>query len=822
MSFSLRLFGAPGVHGPNGPLSGRIAQRHPLALLAVLAAAPSATASRDRLLGLLWPDSDTERARALLNVAVHAVRKAMGEGALVSVGGSLQLDETVVRSDLRAFTDAVARGDSQAAVQAYAGPFLDGFYLDAEEFDGWVDAERAALAARFADALERLAERAEAAGDGVEAAGWWKRRAGHDPCDSRVALRLMQALAATGDRAGAIQHARVHQALLSDALGAAPAPEVAALAERLRTEPPPAEPQAQPAERNRADGEIRGGEDHPAAASIEPVPAVRGEESSGTESIPSAPAAPPLAETVRHARPPASTRKAVRRRAMQGRSRAMRRPRRAALAWGAALILAGAAGAALWTGGGRIRLLGAAETVAPEGPVVAVLPFAQRGAEGGSPVLGDGMSEEIITALARLPTMRVVARTSAFAFRDSALDVREIGKRLGARYVLEGSVGGAGDRLHIHALLVSVQDGVQVWSGSFDRAPGEVFAVQDEIARGIVGALRPRLPRRPLVNPPTDDLEAYDLYLEARQSSSRRTLEGLVRGIELLNQAIARDSAFAEAYAGLAECHTLLVTYGAASPREGYPRARQAAEQALRLDPSLAEAHAALALVRMYFERDWRAAGREFQAALREKPGYATARHWYATWLSYQGRYDEALAAIGEAQLLDPYSVTMYTGASTILYYAQRYDESIDKARAALVVDPGFWLAYLQMGAVYAQQGRYDEALASVERARRLSGGHPLPEALRGYVLARAGRRDQALAVIGALQAQGRRRYVSPAYVAAIHTGLGDADAALQWLERAYEGNDDWAVYLAVEPVFEPLRNDPRFIDLLARVERGR
>jgi TolB-like protein/DNA-binding SARP family transcriptional activator/tetratricopeptide (TPR) repeat protein len=807
MSFSLRLFGAPGVDGPDGPLSGRIAQRHPLALLAVLAAAPSATASRDRLLGLLWPESHPERARALLNVAVHAVRKAMGEGAVVSVGGSLQLDEAVVRSDLRAFADAVARGDDEAAVQAYAGPFLDGFYLDAEGFDGWVDGERATLAARFADALERLAEGAEAAGDAVRAAGWWKRRAGHDPCDSRVALRLMQALATTGDRAGAIQHARVHEALLRDALGAAPAPEVAAFAERLRTEPAPAAPAADP----RADGEARvaAADPAPASASIDPAP-VAGEE----EAEASAPVASLSTEVGEDARHPSSPRTATRR--WRGRRRRM------AVAWGASLALAGAASAALWTEGGRIRMLGAAETLPPEGPVVAVLPFADRGREGGSELLGDGMSEEIITALARLSTMRVVARTSAFAFRDSALDVREIGARLGARYVLEGSVGSAGDRLRIHALLVSVEDGVQVWSGSYDRAPGEVFAVQDEIARGIVGALRPRVAQRPLVRPPTDDLEAYDLYLEARQSSSRRTLEGLVQGIELLNQAVARDSAFAEAYAGLAECHTLLVTYGAVSPREGYPRARRAAERALRLDPSLAEAHAALALVRMYFERDWRAAGREFQAALREKPGYATARHWYATWLSYQGRFDEALAAIAEAQRLDPYSVTMYTGSSTILYYAQRYDASIDRARAALVIDPGFWLSYLQMAAVYAQQGRYDEALASVERARRLSSGHPLPEALRGYVLARAGRRDEALAIIRALEAQGSRRYVSPAYAAAIYTGLGDADAALRWLERAYEANDDWAVYLAVEPVFEPLRNDPRFVNLLARVERGR
>jgi len=794
MSFSLRLFGAPGVDGPDGPLGGRIAQRHPLALLALLAAAPSATASRERLLGLLWPDSDTDRARGLLNVAVHALRKALGEGAVVSVGASLQLDESIVHSDLRAFGDALARGEPERAVEAYAGPFLDGFYLDAEVFDGWAEGERARLAGLFAEALERLAETAGEAGDAVRAAAWWKRRAGHDPCDGRVALRLMQALAAAGDRAGAIQHARVHEALLRDSLGAAPDPEVAALAERLRTEPTPPPPSAPPAEAS--------------------APALAPSASIAAAHLPG-PSPNPAAERGDvEARPP-STGTAGRR----PRRRA-RRSRRVAVMWGASLLLVAAA--ALWLGGARVDVyaLSTAEAL-PRGPVVAVLPFADRGS--GDAPLGDGMSEEIITALARLPTMRVVARTSAFAFRDSTLDVREIGARLGASYVLEGSVGSEGGRLHIHALLVSVDDGVQVWSGSYDREPQAVFAVQDEIARGIVGALRPRLAgRRALVRPPTDDLEAYDLYLQARQASGRRTLEGLTRGIELMQQAVARDSTFAEAYAGLAECHTLLVTYGASPPREGYPRAREAAEHALRLDPSLAEAHAALALVRMYFERDWRGAGREFQAALRQKPGYATARHWYATWLSYQGRHDEAVAAIDEAQRLDPFSAVVHTGGSTILYYAQRYDESIDRAHAALLIDPGFWLAYLQMGAAYAQQGRYPEALAQVERARRLSRGHPLTEGVRGYVLAVSGRADEARAVLRQLEAQAGPRYVSPAYAAAIYTGLGQPDEAIRWLERAFKASDDWAVYMAVEPVFEPLRSDPRFTRLLARVENGR
>jgi TolB-like protein/DNA-binding SARP family transcriptional activator/tetratricopeptide (TPR) repeat protein len=848
---TLRLFGASGVHGPDGPLGGRIAQRHPLALLALLAAAPSATLSREKLLGLLWPDSDTERARGLLNVAVHTVRKALGEAALVSVGGSLQLDEARVPSDLRAFTDALAAGEPERAVDVCAGPFLDGFYLDAEAFDGWAEGERARLAALHADALERLAETAEAAGDAVRAAAWWRRRAVHDPCDARVALRLMEALAAAGDRAGAIQHARVHEALLLQSVGAAPDAGVLALAERLRTDPAPAPEAAHPPRGPRgtalpafapstvAAGLIAAVERIASAASAaatEPSAPVertasigwggssgwggRHRVGSGAAGCASFPAfvdggklierrAPTLPSTFRRRQPRVS--------------------RPALMAAAVLALVTGGAAAALYRRADEVPAMGTAAVKDAAGPVIAVLPFADRSPARDQGWRGDEVSEEIIAALARLPWLGVTARTSAFAFRDSSLTVHEIGSRLRADYVLEGSVSVVGDRLRITALLVGVAGtGAVAWSGTFDRDPRDeagLLAVQDEIARGVAVALRPRGNEAgsSLVRPTTNDWEAYALYRRARSAWGRRTAQGLADGVALLGEAVARDSTFAEAYAGLAECYALLVAYGAWPPQEGYPRARAAAQQALRLDPTVAEAHAALALVHLYFDGDWRAADGAFARALRLKPGNAAVRQWHATYLAYQERWDEALLELRRAERLDPHSAAIQTAGGTILYYAGRYDGAIDRSRTALVMDPGAWPAHLQLAGALAQQGRYDEALAEVELAKRHSQGQALPDALRGYVLAVSGRHAEAREVIRALQAGGAGRpYVSPAYVAAVYTGLGETDAAFAWLERALQTRDDWVVYAAVEPVFAPLRTDPRFTALTRRIAAGR
>jgi TolB-like protein/DNA-binding SARP family transcriptional activator/tetratricopeptide (TPR) repeat protein len=817
---TLRLFGAPGVDGPEGPLGGRIAQRHPLALLALLAAAPSATLSREKLFGLLWPDSDTDRARGLLNVAVHTVRKALGEAALVSVGGSLQLDEARVPSDLRAFTDAFAAGEPERAVDAYAGPFLDGFYLDAEAFDGWAEGERARLAVLHADALERLAETAEAGGDAVRAAAWWRRRAVHDPCDARVALRLMQALAAAGDRAGAIQHARVHETLLHQSVGAAPDAAVAALAERLRTDPEPAHSPHVP----EVAGSSVSAESIGPAVSAEPAASAgRREASEGIASADRTSSAGPAASPGGAAERPAA---ALPRPLFRRRRRRLSRP----LLMAAAMLamMTGVAAAALYRTAGEVPAKEGAALKDAAVPVVAVLPFADRTARRDAEWRGDEMSEELIAALARLPWIGVTARTSAFAFRDSTLTVHEIGGRLRANYVLEGSIAPVADRLRINTRLVEVNGtGSVVWSGTFDRDSGDaaaLVAVQDEIARGVVAALRPRAveARRPLVRPTTDDLQAYALYQRARSAWGRRTAQGLADGVALLGEAIARDSTFAEAYAGLAECYALLVAYGAWPPQEGYPRARAAAEHALRLDPSVAEAHAALALVHLYFDGDWRAADRAFARALRFKPGNASVRQWHATYLAYQERWDEALLELGRAERLDPHSAAIQTAGGTILYYAGRYDGAIDRCRTALVMDPGSWPAHLQLAGALGQQGRYAEALAEVELAKRYSQGQALPDALRGYLLAVSGREAEAREVLRTLLEGDGRRYVSPAYVAAVYTGLGETDAAFTWLERALQTRDDWVVYVAVEPVFASLRADPRFARLTRRIAAGR
>ncbi|MET0399661.1 MAG: tetratricopeptide repeat protein [Longimicrobiaceae bacterium] len=767
MSFSLRLFGAPGVVGPDGPLGGRIAQRHPLALLALLAAAPSATASRERLTGLLWPDSDTEHARGLLNVAVHAVRKALGEGALVSVGASLQLDEAVVRSDLRDFTDALAAGEAERAVEAYAGPYLDGFYLDAEGFDRWADEERVRLAGLRAEALERLAATADAAGDPVRAAAWWRRRAGQDPCDARVALRLMEALAAAGDRAGAIQHARVHQALLRESIGAEPDPEVAALAERLRTEPALEIPASPTADTPRA-----AAADRPGDSSNEPVP-------------------------------------------VPERVVAAARRRRGMIALAAAALALGA----WWSA----QISPAAAPPVTEASV-AVLPFADDSRGRVNEYFTDGLADEIIGALSRVDGVRVVARTSAFAFKGRAIGTREVGEQLGVAHVLEGSVREAGDRLRVSVRLVRARDGVPVWSERFDRRMGDVLAVQDEISRAVVRELRDELvagTRVPQATRPTVDPEAYDLYLQGRFAWFQRTPGALRRALDSFGAAAARDPAYALAYVGTADVYNVLgaFDYGLLPPDSAYPRARAAAERALELDPALGEAHTALANALFNYDWSWDAAGREFRRAVELSPGYAAAHHWYSLYLLAAGRPQESLTSVRRARELDPLSPVMATAMARHLYYTRRYDRSIAEYRQVLATDPGFVTARLGLGVALDQVGEHDAAVAEYQHALRTLGGpQPVLVALLGHARGAAGDREGALEALHLLDEMSRTRYVPAEYRALVHLGMGENESALRRLEEAYRNRSGAMVYLNVEPMLDPLRADPRFQELAARV----
>jgi TolB-like protein/DNA-binding SARP family transcriptional activator/Tfp pilus assembly protein PilF len=791
--YTLRTLGGLSLHDEQGAVSGRATQKRRLALLALLSAAPRRTLSRDKLVAYLWPDSDSEQARHLLSMAVYEIRRGLGEDTLVSRGDEVCLSGERVGSDLEEFLETLEERRFERAAELYAGPFLDGFFLsDAPEFERWASAERERIAQRFAAALESLAAERMAAGDARGAVTALRRLAVHDPYNARIAVQLMRALAAAGDRAGALQHARIHGTLLREEFGADPDPEVAALAARLLEEPAPAAPQAPapiPEESPAAAPE--------AAAPVAPSAAVE-PATSGRR------AGPRIAE--RAFAPPAAVPPPPR-----------RRGRLVRLAPVAAVLLVVSL---VWAA----RQEPAPPASLPGGATIAVLPFADVSPARDNEYFSDGLTEEIMNALARVEGVQVAARTSAFQFKGRNPDVREVGRQLSVRSVLEGSVRKSDDRLKITVRLVDVASGYDLWSETYERRLDDVFEVQDEIARSVVGALRVRLvggADRTLVQGSTDDAEAYNLYLRGRYHWHQRTREGFGLAISHFQQAAERDPDYALAHSGIADVYSLLASevYGVLPPREAMPRAKAAAQRALELDPELAEAHATLANINMIYDWDWAAAEAGFRRAMALNPAYTPGRHWYSLLLVASGRPEEGLAETRRARELDPLSLVMSTGLARILYFTREHDRAIAEYRRALEMDSTFVTAHLGVGLAYLQKGEPERALAAFRTAERLTGPQPVVIALIGHAHGMAGREAEARRLLAELQARaGSGQYVPPEYLALVHVGLGERSQALDWLERAHENRSATLAYLGVEPLLDPLRGEPRFRAVLARI----
>lgn len=453
----LTLFAGASVEGPTGPLSGRPVQRRRLALLAILATgqARGRGVGRDKLVAYLWPEADPERGRPLLSDSVYRINQAVDGEAIVPTGDELRLNAEVISSDVADFERAVQSGDRERAIGLYGGPLLDGVHLiDGSEFERWLDGERSRLARAFEELLDEMAQAADASGAHADAVIWWRRLAVHDPFSSRVALRLMQALAAVGDSAAAVRHAVIHSTLLREELGVEPNAAVLRLCDRLKAAP--AEPALS------------------VSAPREAAAARRG----------LAPAAPPCAKP---AVAPHRLASDSRRRRVPGKK-------------GFALSL------------GQPRALPTACDAS-----IAVLPFLDLSPERDNAYFSDGITEELINMLAHVPGAHVAARTSVFAYRDKHADVRAVGRRLGVAMVLEGSVRKSGDKVRIAVQLANTADGFQVWSESYDRQLTDVFAIQEDLSRAIVDALRKYLIPAGTVRMAersTHDAEAYGLYLK--------------------------------------------------------------------------------------------------------------------------------------------------------------------------------------------------------------------------------------------------------------------------------------------------------------------
>jgi TolB-like protein/DNA-binding SARP family transcriptional activator len=768
----LKLFGGISIDVDGAPVAGRAVQRRRLALLALLAASRATGAaggiSRDKLIALLWPTADAENGRRYLSDSVYRINQALQGEVITTAGDGLRLDLELLPADVADFQDAMARDDPAAAVAVYAGPFLDGFFLpDSVDLERWVEAERSRLASEYARALEMLADHASRRGAATEAAGWLRRLAAHDPYNSRVALRLMRALSDAGERAAAIQHARVHETLLRQELELEPDPQVAALAESLRNDPPAKHP-----------------------APTDPIPSV-------SDIAPPAIAADSAASSALAAVAP---------------PRPTRRARLLVIAGMLALGVAGALAVAL-----RNRPPGAS---AADLRTIAVLPFANLSADRDNQYFADGMTEELIATLGAVEGLTVASRTSAFAYRDRQLDVRQIARQLGVAAVVEGSVRKSGRSLRLTVQLVDAGNGYRLWSAAFDRQVDDALAIQEEISRAIVARVRGSLigASAAVAARSTVDPDAYDLYLRGRYAWHQRTRDGLVQAIDFFGKAVAEAPAYARAYAGLGDAYAVSAFYDYLAPADAYPKAEAAARRALALDPTLAAAHATLGYVLTYYQLDWPRAEAEFKRALAIDPAYSTGHQWYANLLTVAGRFPEAEREMRLAQETDPLSLIASAALGWSYYFGERYSAALEQCQRTLALDPDYQLAHLWGGWALDAMGRTSDARDWIGRAVTLSGGSDLTRLALAHVMARSGAADSARALVATLQARAARGEYVPAYeIAKVHLALRDTAQAMRWLERSVHDRSHSRAYLRVDPQLAPLRNAPRFRQLVAR-----
>jgi eukaryotic-like serine/threonine-protein kinase len=454
---------------------------------------------------------------------------------------------------------------------------------------------------------------------------------------------------------------------------------------------------------------------------------------------------------------------------------------------------------------------------------IAVLPFTNQGNNADTEYISDGITEELINSLSRLPELRVMARTTVYRYKGREDDPQKVGRDLRVGAVLVGRVVSRGDSYTMQTELVDVSNGTQLWGAQYKGKTDEILGLQEEIAQQVSQKLRLRLSgvqRAEISKPSTQDPEAYQLYLKGRYFWNKRTGDGLNRAIAYFIQATERDPRFALAYAGLADCYVVQGWIGEIAPKEIYPKARDAATKALELDDALAEAHNSLASVKRDIDWDWPGAEREYKRAIELNPNYATAHQWYAELLGALGRNQEMLVEVNRAQQLDPLSsVIGGERGSMLLYATRRPDLALEELQKTREMDPNFAHVHWQLGLVYLWKGEFQTAATEFQTAGRLAPTVTIYKGGLGHVYARTGRTAEARRVLDELNMLSKQRYVSRIDFASVYAGLGEKDQAFDSLERAYEQHDPrLIVWLRLHPEFDTLRSDSRMEDLFRRV----
>jgi TolB-like protein/DNA-binding winged helix-turn-helix (wHTH) protein len=454
--------------------------------------------------------------------------------------------------------------------------------------------------------------------------------------------------------------------------------------------------------------------------------------------------------------------------------------------------------------------------------MLAVLPFQNLTGDPNQDYFSDGLTEEMITDLGRLNPERlgVIARTSVMHYKDTREDVQQIGHALGVDYVLEGAVRRQGDQVRITAQLIQVRDQTHLWAQSYDRALHNMLAVQDDVARNIADEIKIEFPQQPhsLASTRAMNPDVHELYLKGRYFWNKRTEDGIKKAAEYFEEATQKDSNYALAYAGLADCYGTLNVHGVLAPKEAFPKAERAAMRALEIDDRLAEAHTSLAWARFHYDWDPSGAEREYKKAIELNPNYETAHHWYALYLAEMGRQAEANEQIKRARELDPLSLIINANSGLLFYFDRRNDQAVQHFRETLDMDPNFPQAHFYLGRAYERKGMFAEALAELQSALTLSGGKPVMLAALGHLYAVSGKQREAREVLGQLHRLAEQMYVPPYHVAGVYAALGQKDQAFEWLKKAEQDRDSYLIWLRVDPMWDGLGPDPRFQNLLRRI----
>jgi TolB-like protein/Tfp pilus assembly protein PilF len=461
---------------------------------------------------------------------------------------------------------------------------------------------------------------------------------------------------------------------------------------------------------------------------------------------------------------------------------------------------------------------------APKRVMLAVLPFKNLTGDPGQDYFSEGLTEEMIAQLGRLDPQQlgVIARTSATHYKDTTEPLSQIANELGVQYVLEGSVRRDTHDVRVTAQLIQASDQTHLWAKQYDREPGSILTLQAEIAQEISDEIQLTLGKaehktvavQKLNSPNT--YEAYDLYLKGRYFWNRRTVEDFQQAIKCFEQAVHVDPTYARAYAGLADSYALLGGYSGYPQKQFMLKARAAALQALHLDNNLAEAHVSLALIAQNYDWDWKTAEQEYRQAIRLDPNYATAHHWFAEFLSYQGRFDESFEEVERARLLDPLSLIIATDKGAIFYYSRQYDRAIAQLQSVLDMDPNFQRARMIIFP-YVEAGQPAKGLEEIQSWPR-PDDDPWKLMLKTYVYTRLGQDRNAKVSLNMLEKLTRERHLDPAPLVSAYVAAGDKQQAFTWLEKSYSERSTILTTLKVNPFYDPLRNDRRFADLEHRV----